>query len=282
MFPCQIPTPLPGLPESSPLFHCPLCPRPATPFTLDSLASTSIPSPLRSAPLAAPRNARPRARRQGLRAAASHYAALTREGLSLDSEWGEAAACGCVFGSVGSEPVPSEEMGRRQQEGKRRGEKDGKRNGTGKAKAKAKAVAVVAEDAAPVTGCWIRFPRLRGCMSSRAKVDSSTTSGGGGGKKCSCFPLSFTVLARSLSFLASCCSRSVARASRRSILACLPVCTSASEFREKWWKHGLLLPISFWAEFMSMGLGADCMIGIGCVLVCTNVSGGWYNITVRS
>lgn len=23
------------------------------------------------------------------------------------------------------------------------------------------------------------------------------------------------------------------------------------------------------------------MIGIGCALVCTNVSGGWYNLTVR-
>ncbi|RCV26546.1 hypothetical protein SETIT_5G254600v2 [Setaria italica] len=68
----------------------------------------------------------------------------------------------------------------RQQEGKRRGEKDGKRKGTGKAKAKA--AAVVVEDAAPVTGCWIRFPRLRGCMSSRAKVDSSTSGGGGESK----------------------------------------------------------------------------------------------------
>lgn len=60
-----------------------------------------------------------------------------------------------------------------QQEGKRRGAKDGKRKGTGKAAAAAAAV----EDAAPVAGCWIRFPRLRGCMSSRAKVDSSTGGG---------------------------------------------------------------------------------------------------------
>jgi hypothetical protein len=82
-------------------------------------------------------------------------------------------------------------MGKQQQEGKRRrGEKDGKRKGTGKAAAAAVAVVKVPEDAAPVTGCWIRFPRLRlrGCMSSRAKVDSSTSArrggGGGGGKNC--------------------------------------------------------------------------------------------------
>jgi len=31
---------------------------------------------------------------------------------------------------------------------------------------------------------------------------------------------------------------------------------------------------------MLTGLWADCLIGIGCVLVCTNVSGGWYNLTV--
>jgi hypothetical protein len=66
----------------------------------------------------------------------------------------------------------------KQQEGKRRcGEKDGKRKGTGKVVA----AVPVPEDAAPVTGCWIRFPRLRGCMSSRAKVDSSTSARGGGG-----------------------------------------------------------------------------------------------------
>jgi hypothetical protein len=34
-------------------------------------------------------------------------------------------------------------------------------------------------------------------------------------------------------------------------------------------------------ESMLLGLWADCMIGIGCALVCTNVSGGWYNLTVR-
>ena len=79
--------------------------------------------------------------------------------------------------------MASDAMGERR-EGKRRGVEDGKQKGTGKAKA----AAVVAEDAAPVTGCWIRFPRLRGCMSSRAKVDSSTTSGGGGGKQMLLFP----------------------------------------------------------------------------------------------
>lgn len=36
-----------------------------------------------------------------------------------------------------------------------------------------------------------------------------------------------------------------------------------------------------WVESMLLGLWADCMIGIGCALVCTNVSGGWYNLTVR-
>ena len=85
---------------------------------------------------------------------------------------------------LGERGVAAEAMGERQQEGKRRGVEDGKRKGTGKAKA----AAVAAEDAAPVTGCWIRFPRLRGCMSSRAKVDSSTTSGGGGGKQMLLFP----------------------------------------------------------------------------------------------
>ncbi|XP_062203560.1 serine/threonine-protein kinase PBL34-like [Phragmites australis] len=63
------------------------------------------------------------------------------------------------------------------QEGKRRGAK-GRRKGTGKA-------AAAEEDAAPVKGCWIRLPRLRGCMSSRAKVDSSTSGGAsarGGGE----------------------------------------------------------------------------------------------------
>ena len=74
-------------------------------------------------------------------------------------------------------------MGKQQEGKRRRGEKDGKRKGRGKAAA---AAAVLPEDAAPVTGCWIRFPRLRGCMSSRAKVDSSTSArgGGGGGKNC--------------------------------------------------------------------------------------------------
>ncbi|KAJ1284094.1 hypothetical protein BS78_03G177700 [Paspalum vaginatum] len=51
-------------------------------------------------------------------------------------------------------------------------QRDRKRKGTGKAKANA-----AADDAAPVTGCWIRLPRLRGCMSSRAKVDSSSSGG---------------------------------------------------------------------------------------------------------
>nr|CAB3473414.1 unnamed protein product [Digitaria exilis] len=69
-------------------------------------------------------------------------------------------------------------MGKQQQEGKRRGVEDVKRKGAGKPKAKAAAAAVAADDAAPVAGCWIRFPRLRGCMSSRAKVDSSTSGGG--------------------------------------------------------------------------------------------------------
>jgi hypothetical protein len=32
---------------------------------------------------------------------------------------------------------------------------------------------------------------------------------------------------------------------------------------------------------MLIGLWADCMIGTGCALVCTNISGGWYNLTVR-
>ncbi|WVZ69915.1 hypothetical protein U9M48_018630 [Paspalum notatum var. saurae] len=50
-------------------------------------------------------------------------------------------------------------------------QRDGKRKGAGKAKA---AAAAAADDAAPVAGCWIRLPRLRGCMSSRAKVDSSS------------------------------------------------------------------------------------------------------------
>jgi len=74
-------------------------------------------------------------------------------------------------------------MGKQQEGKRRRGKKDGKRKGTGKAAA---AAVTVPEDAAPVTGCWIRFPRLRGCMSSRAKVDSSTSArgGGGGGKNC--------------------------------------------------------------------------------------------------
>ncbi|CAD6238078.1 unnamed protein product [Miscanthus lutarioriparius] len=70
-------------------------------------------------------------------------------------------------------------MGKQQEGKRRRGEKDGKRKGRGKAAA---AAAVLPEDAAPVTGCWIRFPRLRGCMSSRAKVDSSTSARGGGGE----------------------------------------------------------------------------------------------------
>ncbi|OEL30848.1 putative receptor-like protein kinase [Dichanthelium oligosanthes] len=73
-------------------------------------------------------------------------------------------------------------MGKQPQEGKRRGMEDGKRKGAAKAKVKAKAAAVVAEDAVPVTGCWIRLPRLRGCMSSRAKVDSSSSGGGGCGE----------------------------------------------------------------------------------------------------
>ncbi|XP_066389973.1 serine/threonine-protein kinase PBL34-like isoform X1 [Miscanthus floridulus] len=71
-------------------------------------------------------------------------------------------------------------MGKQQEGKRRRGEKDGKRKGRGKA---AVAAAVLPEDAAPVTGCWIRFPRLRGCMSSRAKVDSSTSARGGGETK---------------------------------------------------------------------------------------------------
>jgi hypothetical protein len=76
-------------------------------------------------------------------------------------------------------------MGKQQEGKRRRGEKDGKRKGTGKAAA----VVTVPEDAATVAGCWIRFPRLRGCMPSRAKVDSSTSArggggGGGGGKNC--------------------------------------------------------------------------------------------------
>ncbi|PWZ30420.1 putative serine/threonine-protein kinase PIX7 [Zea mays] len=66
-------------------------------------------------------------------------------------------------------------MGKQQEGKRRRGEKDGKRKGRGKT-----AAAAVPEDAAPVAGCWIRFPRLRGCMPSRAKVDSSTSARGGG------------------------------------------------------------------------------------------------------
>lgn len=71
-------------------------------------------------------------------------------------------------------------MGKQQEGKRRRGEKDGQRKGRGKT-----AAAAVPEDAAPVAGCWIRFPRLRGCMPSRAKVDSSTSARGGGrGKDC--------------------------------------------------------------------------------------------------
>lgn len=66
-------------------------------------------------------------------------------------------------------------MGKQQREGKRRGE-EGKRRGMGR-----KPAAEGEEDVVPVTGCWIRFPRFRGCMSSRAKVDS-TTSGGASGR----------------------------------------------------------------------------------------------------
>ncbi|TVU34289.1 hypothetical protein EJB05_16120 [Eragrostis curvula] len=64
----------------------------------------------------------------------------------------------------------------KQREGKLRGE-EGKRSGMGKKEAAA-ATAEEEKKAKPVTGCWIRFPRLRGCMSSRAKVDSSTSGGG--------------------------------------------------------------------------------------------------------
>ncbi|KAK3161143.1 hypothetical protein QOZ80_1BG0072640 [Eleusine coracana subsp. coracana] len=65
-------------------------------------------------------------------------------------------------------------MGKQQREGKRRG-----------VRRKAAAAAEEDKDAASVTGCWIRFPRFRGCMSSRAKVDSASggASGRGGGSK---------------------------------------------------------------------------------------------------
>ncbi|KAG8051494.1 hypothetical protein GUJ93_ZPchr0001g31398 [Zizania palustris] len=68
-------------------------------------------------------------------------------------------------------------------EGKRRAV-EGKRR-TGK-EATAAEVHEEEEDAAPATGCWIRIPRLGGgCMSTRAKVDSSTSgaSARGGERK---------------------------------------------------------------------------------------------------
>ncbi|KAL6882076.1 hypothetical protein ACP4OV_011548 [Aristida adscensionis] len=71
-------------------------------------------------------------------------------------------------------------MGKQQHGEKRRGE-EGKRKGARKAAAAA-VVETQEEDAAPVTGCWIRLPRLRGCMSSRAKVDSSASAARGGGE----------------------------------------------------------------------------------------------------
>jgi hypothetical protein len=96
--------------------------------------------------------------------------------------------------------------GRQQREGRRRGEEDGKRRRGMWRKSAAAAPAEEEKDAAPVTGCWIRFPRLRGCMSLRAKVDSSA-SARGGGKKCSRSPASSYLFACLLSSSTSCCSR---------------------------------------------------------------------------
>jgi hypothetical protein len=111
--------------------------------------------------------------------------------------------------------------GRQQREGRRCGEEDGKRRRGMWRKAAAAAPAEEEKDAAPVTGCWIRFPRLRGCMSLRAKVDSSA-SARGGGKKCSRSPASSYLFACLLSSSTSCCSRRRRRGISFSRLPVLP------------------------------------------------------------
>jgi hypothetical protein len=160
---------------SLPNSHAPAHPaRILSPFTPARDPIHTLAAPLRSAQLVGtrprlPSHARPRARRRPL-AAASHPAALTRGPLG-----GGASGVHFVRSGKGSAA-----MGKQQEGKRRRGEKDGKRKGRGKT-----AAAAVPEDAAPVAGCWIRFPRLRGCMPSRAKVDSSTSARGGGrGKDC--------------------------------------------------------------------------------------------------
>lgn len=164
----QIPTPLPSLPESS-RFTLPALPPIHTLARCSARLVGTRPSPSPCPPTRSPEAA--------------------RGGFPFRNADESVSQRGCFRRSFGSGRGGSAAMGKQQQEGKRRrGEKGGKRKGTGKAAAAA-VVVKVPEDAAPVTGCWIRFPRLRlrGCMSSRAKVDSSTSArrgGGGGGKNC--------------------------------------------------------------------------------------------------
>jgi hypothetical protein len=145
-----------------------------------------------------------------------------------------------------------------------------------------KAAAEEEKDAASVTGCWIRFPRLRGCVSSRAKVDSSA-SARGGGKKCSrsSAPPYLLVLCCSISLPASCCSRR--RRDGISSLPALPASVHGCHFpgnsarnlprtlTEVVGGEHALLTVSFRDRSMTMEPWEDSTVRSG-VLVCTDGS----------